>query len=156
MKAFRAVRLERELRFLAFNALTRLCGRIGRLPESYLLPNELDLSGLLRASGGFAEVRVGVSRGKYVAIKSLKVSEVDDEMRIRKVGDQTTSSHRLTHSPYSTSVKKLSCGRTCPILTSSVRLEFLTPSRMEDSRWSLNGWSTGTSWSTFGIIPATT
>ena len=86
MKAFRTARLEPELRHLAFSVLRRLCKRIGHLPESYLLPKELDLSGLLRASGGFAEVRMGVVGGKDVAVKSLRVSDADDEVRIRKVG----------------------------------------------------------------------
>jgi hypothetical protein len=45
VKAFRAARLETELRQLAFSVLRKLCGRIGHLPESYLLSDEFDLSG---------------------------------------------------------------------------------------------------------------
>ena len=91
MKAFRAERLEPELRQLAFSVLRRLCGKTGHLPESYLLSHKFDLSGLPRASGGFADVRVGVFKGKSVAVKSLRVSEMDDKARIRKVGNQAIS-----------------------------------------------------------------
>jgi len=93
IKALRAARLELELRRLAFSVLRKLCGRVGYLPKSHLLLNELDISGLIRVSGGFAEVRVGVANGKDVAVKTLRVSEVDDEARIRKVGNQAASSH---------------------------------------------------------------
>ena len=99
MKALRAARLEPELRAVAFRVLRRLCGRMGHLPESYLLPHKFDLSGPSRASGGFADVRVGVLNGKSVAVKSLRVSEMDDKARIRKVRNQATSSYlaTLTH-----------------------------------------------------------
>ena len=93
MKAFRAARLETELRQLAFSVLRKLCGRIGHLPDSYLLSDKFDLSGLPRASGGFADVRMGVFKGRDVAVKSLRVSEVDDKMKIRKVGNQATFSN---------------------------------------------------------------
>ena len=92
VKAFRAARLEPELHNLAFVVLRRLCGKIGHLPESYLLSDKFDLSGMPCASGGFADVRMGVFKGKDVAVKSLRVSVVDDKGRIRKVGDQVASS----------------------------------------------------------------
>ena len=63
----------------------RLCGKIGHLPKSYLLSDKFDLSGMPCASGGFADVRMGVFKGKDVAVKSLRTSEVDDKGRIRKV-----------------------------------------------------------------------
>ena len=93
IKALRAARLEPELRRLAFSVLRKLCGRVGYLPKSHLLPDEPELSGLLRASGGFAELRVGVFKGRGVAVKTLRVSEVDDEARINKVGNQAASSY---------------------------------------------------------------
>jgi hypothetical protein len=93
MKAFRAARLDTELRQLAFSVLRRLCGRIGHLPDSYLLSDKFDLSGMPRASGGFADVRMGVFKGKDVAVKSLRVSEVDDKAKIRKVGNKLHLSH---------------------------------------------------------------
>lgn len=85
-KAVRTTRLEPELHALAFSVLRRLCGSVGCLPESYLLPNEFDLSGLPRVSGGFADVRMRVFEGKNVAVKSVRVSEMDNKARIRKVG----------------------------------------------------------------------
>ena len=99
VKAFRAARLEPELHNLAFVVLRRLCGRIGHLPESYLLSDKFDLSERPHASGGFADVRLGIFKGKDVAVKSLRISEVDDKTRIRKVGYQIISSHlgSLTH-----------------------------------------------------------
>jgi len=66
---------------------------IGCLPESYMLFNEFDLSGLPHFSGGFADVRMGAFEGKDVAVKSVRVSEMDDKVRISKVGNQATSSH---------------------------------------------------------------
>jgi len=63
-----------------------LCGRMGYLPSSYLLSDKFDLSGMPRASGGCADVWMGVFKGKEVAVKILRVSEVDDEAKIRKVG----------------------------------------------------------------------
>jgi len=72
---------------------------MGYLPESYLLSHKFDLSGLPRASGGFSDVRVRAFEGKSVAVRTLKVLELEDKARIRKVGDQATSSHLgpLTH-----------------------------------------------------------
>ena len=91
VKAFRAARLEPELRNLALNVLRRLCGRIGHLPQSYLLSDKFDVSGPPRASGGFADLRMGTFKGKNVAAKSLRVSESDDKARIRKVGNEAAS-----------------------------------------------------------------
>ena len=114
-KAFRAAKLDAELRNLAFSVLRKLCGRIGHLPESYLLSEKLDLPVLPYASGGFADVRMGVFKRKNVAVKSLRISEQDDKTKIRKVRNQVISSclRALTHR--STSVRKLPCGRICPI-----------------------------------------
>ena len=80
------MRLDTELRQLAFSVLRRLCSRTGHLPDSYLLSDKFDLSGMPRASGDFADVRMGVFKGQTVAVKSLRVSEVDDKGKIRKVG----------------------------------------------------------------------
>ena len=93
MKAFRAARLDIKLRELAFGVLRKLCGRIGHLPDSYLLSDKFDLSGMPRASGAFADVRKGVFKGKDVAVKSLRVSIADDKAKIRKVGQQVILSH---------------------------------------------------------------
>jgi hypothetical protein len=87
MKAFRAARLETELRRIAFRVLRKLCGGIGHLPESYLLSDGFDLSRMPHAPGGFTDARMGVFKGKDVVAKTLRVSEVDDKARIRKVGN---------------------------------------------------------------------
>ena len=90
MKAFRAARLDAKIRQLAFGVLRRLCGRIGHLPDSSLLSDKFYFSGMPRPSGGFADVRMGVFKGKDVAVKTLRVSEVDDKAKIRKVGKRVT------------------------------------------------------------------
>jgi hypothetical protein len=93
MKAFRAARLDTGLRQLAFGVLRRLCGSVGHLPDSYLLSAKFDLSGAPQASGGFSDVRMGVFKGKDVAVKTLRVSKMDDKAKIRKVGKHVTLSH---------------------------------------------------------------
>ena len=93
MKALQAAQLEPELRQIAFSILRRLCGRIGHLPKSYLLSDKFDLSGMPCASGGFADVWKGEFRGEVkVAIKCVRVSDIDDKARIRKVKKQSASS----------------------------------------------------------------
>ena len=85
MKAFRASPLDNELRQLAFSILRKLSNRTGHLPESYLLSEKFDISGKIIASGGFADVRMGVFKGKNVAVKTLRVSLSDDKGKIRRV-----------------------------------------------------------------------
>lgn len=97
VKAFRDARLEPRLRQLALYVLGELCGRIGHLPNSYLLSDKFDLSGIPHASGGFADLRRGALKGRYVTVKTLRVYESDDSGRIRKVGNQATSFHQFTH-----------------------------------------------------------
>lgn len=99
MKAFRAAQLDTETRLIAFGILRALCGKIGYLPESYLLPDKFDISGPPLTSGGCADIRMGVFRGEAVAVKSMMVSEMDDKARIRKVEIQAISPHPglLTH-----------------------------------------------------------
>lgn len=79
--------LDTELRQVSFGVLRRLCGRTGYVPSSYLLSDKFDLSERPRASGNFADVRTGIFKGKDVAVKSLRISEVDDKAKIRKVGN---------------------------------------------------------------------
>jgi hypothetical protein len=93
MKGLRAASLNTQLRQLALGVLRKLCGRIGHLPDSYLLPDEFDLSGMPRASGEFSDVRTGVFKGRDVAVKTLRISEADDKAKLRKVGKQVALSH---------------------------------------------------------------
>ena len=139
MKAFQDAGLDPELRQLAFNVLRRLCSRVGHLPESYLLSDRFDVSDEIIAFSDFADVRMGAFKGKNVAIKTLRVSLTDDKAKIRRVRKRATIFCRVAHASYSTSVKKLPRGRTCPIRTSSILLGSLTFSRKGDSLWSLNG-----------------
>ena len=57
-----------------------------------MLSDKFNLSGMPRASGGFADVRMGVFEGKEVAVKTLRVSEADDKVKIRKVREQVAAS----------------------------------------------------------------
>ena len=90
-KVLRVAKLETEFRTIAFSVLRRLCGRIGHLPRSYLLTDKFDLSGRPHASGGFADVRMGAFKGKDVAVKSLRIIELDDKVKIRKVGNSAAA-----------------------------------------------------------------
>ena len=85
MKALRASPLDNNLRQLAFSVLRKLSSRIGHLPESYMLSSKFDTSGKIIASGGFADVRMGVFKGKDVAVKTLRVSPKDDRAKMRRV-----------------------------------------------------------------------
>ena len=91
IKALHVAQLEPQLRHLSMCLFVRLCGKTGHLPESHLLSDEFDLSEKPRVSGGFADVRMGVFKGKDVAVKSLRISEVDDRAKIRKVGNRVAS-----------------------------------------------------------------
>ena len=156
MKAFRASPLDNELRQLAFSILRKLSNRIGHLPGSYLLSDKFDISGKVVASGGFADVRKGVFKGKDVAVKTLRVSLTDDKGKIRRVRKRAALFRQVAHTSYSTSVRKLPCGRTCPTQTSSLSLGFPTLSKKGGSPWSLNGWPTVTLWSMSATTPAIT
>ncbi|KAF9781244.1 hypothetical protein BJ322DRAFT_1111962 [Thelephora terrestris] len=83
-RVFRVLRLDNELREITFRVLVHLCSRIGRLPDSYLVSDKFDLSGIPYASGGFSDVWKGSFRGKSVAVKSLKISDFGDIIRIRQ------------------------------------------------------------------------
>lgn len=82
MKAFRAAQLEPELRNVAFGVLRRLCGRLGHFLNSYLLSGGFYHSGILRASDRYDDLRMGMFKGRSVAVKLLRVSEVDDKVEI--------------------------------------------------------------------------
>ena len=125
-KAFQAARLEPELQNIAFAVLRRLCGKTGYLPDSYLLSEKFDLSEMPRAFGGFADIRAGMFKGKDVAIKTLRVSEVDDKTTIRKVWEPSYNfSTGLAYTRRSASAKRLPYGRTCLTPTFSVSLASL-------------------------------
>ena len=123
-KTLRTVELEVELQRTTFSVLRRLCARIGHLPESYLLPDKFDLSGMPHTFGGFADVWKGVLRGKDVAVKSLRVSVMDDKSGIRKVANKATISHASSLTYY------------VALLRRGCHVEELVPSQPSRSRWS--------------------
>jgi hypothetical protein len=123
-KVLRAAKLEIELRTIAFIILRRLCGRIGHLPESYLLSDKFDLSEMSYYSCGSTDVWMGVFKGKDVAVKSLRIAMLDDKPRIRKVGNRAAAPHAgsLTH-----------CAE---VLQRGCLVEELVPSKRSRSHWS--------------------
>ena len=68
-----------------FLMLRRLAGTYGRLPESMMVTEEIEVSNQILASGGFADVRTGTYMGHLVAVKSMRVAEQDEVSKIRKV-----------------------------------------------------------------------
>ena len=139
MKALRTSPFDNELRQLASSIQRKLSNQMGHLSESYLPPDKFDAPGKGLASGGFA-VWKEVIGGKNVARKSVRTYVSKDWPRIRMVRKRATLFYRVAHTSYSgASVKKLSCGRACPIRRSSIYLGFLTPSRKGGPLRSPNG-----------------
>ena len=68
-----------------FVTLRRLAAAHGRLPDSMMITEEIEVSEKILASGGFADVRTGKYMGHLVAVKSMKVAELDDLSKLRKV-----------------------------------------------------------------------
>jgi serine/threonine protein kinase len=68
-----------------FVTLRRLAGFHGRLPDSMVITEKIEVEDMILASGGFADVRRGRYVGHLVAVKTLRVAEQDDFLKIRKV-----------------------------------------------------------------------
>jgi serine/threonine protein kinase len=68
-----------------FVTLRRLAGSHGRLPDSMMITEKIEVEEKILASGGFADVRRGTYMGHLVAVKTLRVAEKDDFLKIRKV-----------------------------------------------------------------------
>jgi len=66
--------------------LRRLAGCHGRLPDSMMITERIEVEDKILASGGFADIRCGRHMGHLVAVKTVRVSEQDDSLKIRKVG----------------------------------------------------------------------
>jgi hypothetical protein len=62
-----------------------LAGHCGRLPDSVIITENIEVSDKILASGGFADVRCGRYMGHLVAVKTLRVAVRDDLLRIREV-----------------------------------------------------------------------
>ena len=68
-----------------FVTLMRLAGRHGRLPDSMIITEKIEVSNQVLASGGFADVRTGTYEGHLVAVKTIRVFEQVDFRRTRRV-----------------------------------------------------------------------
>ena len=68
-----------------FVTLRRLAGTHGRLPESMMITEEIEVSEQIFASSGFADVRTGKYMGHLVAVKTMRVAPQDDVSKLRKV-----------------------------------------------------------------------
>ncbi|KAF9644736.1 kinase-like protein [Thelephora ganbajun] len=67
-----------------FVTLRRLAGIHGRVPDSIMITENIEVGEEIRASGGFADTRAGRYKGHLVAVKILRVSMQDDILKIRK------------------------------------------------------------------------
>ena len=92
IKALRVAQLDNKLRTVALSVLIQLCSRTGHLPDSYLLSHKFSLSGIPHISSGSSDVRKGSFRGGSIAVKTLRISEIDNRIEIRKVENQATVS----------------------------------------------------------------
>jgi len=50
-----------------------------------MISDEIEVSGGVLASGGFADGRTGKYAGRLVAVKTMRVAKQDDFLKIRKV-----------------------------------------------------------------------
>ena len=72
--------------------MRRLAEIHGRLPESMMITEEIKVSDSVFASGGFADVRTGTYMEHVVAVKTMRVTEQDGFLKIRKVSVDDTPS----------------------------------------------------------------
>jgi len=73
-----------EKQFL-FLTLRRLAGYHGRLPDSMIIKEKVEIEDKMFASGGFADTRSGRYMGHLVAVKTLRVAAPDDLLKMKKV-----------------------------------------------------------------------
>ena len=71
----------RSLRFLC-----KICGHHTLLPGSLAIQVSYDRTKDPLYRGGFADVWKGVSHGRKVAVKVLKLFQCDDQEQIKRVG----------------------------------------------------------------------
>ena len=71
---------------MIFKQFRQLCGRVGLLPASHIIPKGLiQTTEYPIASGGFGDIWEGIYDEKRVAIKALRVYKEDDIRKVRKV-----------------------------------------------------------------------
>jgi len=66
--------------------LRRLAESYGRLPDSLVIAENIEVEDNVFASGGFADIRRGRYKGGLVAVKTLRVGEGSDVLKIKRVG----------------------------------------------------------------------
>ena len=117
---------EKQVFFIAPRTLAEIHGR---LPESTMITENIEVSDKILANGGFADVRTGTYMGHLVAVKTMKVSEQDDFQKLRKVSVDDIFCY-------------LVCVSDCPrlaILQRSCPLEHPIPSERLETRWGSGG-----------------
>jgi hypothetical protein len=77
--------LKPQIRRRCLRFLYDICGRDALLPRSLTLPFSYDTTEHPLTHGGFADVWKGQYQGREVAVKVLKVYEIDDLDETRKV-----------------------------------------------------------------------
>ena len=89
LRSFRQGIAEHKLKTIEkqafFVTLRRLAGIHGRLPDSMMITEKIEVEDQILANGGFADVRIGRYMGHLVAVKTMRVAEQDDTLKIRKV-----------------------------------------------------------------------
>jgi len=69
-----------------FKRFRQLCGRMGLLPTSHIIPGKLiQTAGSPVARGGFGDVWEGIYNDKRVAIKALRIYKDEDVQKVKKV-----------------------------------------------------------------------
>ena len=141
-----------------FVTLRRLAGQYGRLPDSMIITEKIEVSNQVLASGGFADVRTGTYEGHLVAVKTIRVSEQVDFRKIRRVSinDLFLSLGTRSQSPCSSNfARKSSSGTHYPIRMFWDSLEFGEIWRKGNLLPCQSGWRMVTSWSTSRITTLT-
>ena len=78
-------RLNATERQIFLIALRRLAESHGRLPDSMVITEKIEIEPKVLANGGFADVRLGRHMGCLVAVKTLRVPATSDIQMVKKV-----------------------------------------------------------------------
>ena len=68
-----------------FIMLTKLAGYYGRLPDSMIITEKIEVEDKILVSDGFSDTRRGRYMGHLVAVKTLRVTDLDDFPKLREV-----------------------------------------------------------------------
>jgi hypothetical protein len=111
-----------------------LAGHCGRLPDSVIITEKIEVSEKILASGGFGDVRCGRYIGHLVAVKTLRVAAQDNLLRIREVSQQCFPGHLGCDLDHSSPA----------ILQRSRPLEHAIPPERLETCWGSRGHGKGT------------